>query len=141
MKRQLNTQNMTEADCRAIPADQWAMFEAAALSDENRTKLKQLDVALDTAPSLRAVERLCNDMQALYVQEKMLPNIQYEGQIAKDLLQAHLAFGGGDGMKWCKSLFQISSIMEGESHEYTQQLKAWTRRLPSIEQFMAFLNK
>jgi len=137
----LDTSKMTDAELDAIPADQWTQIEASAISDQNRVRLGKLDTTLNTASSLQIVERICTEMRTLYHKENITPNLKLEQQLAQDLFQAHVGFGGPHGVKWCQELYNITKLMEGELHDDTKTLKMWMKRLPNIADVIQFVNQ
>ena len=79
-------------------------------------------------------------MESLYREEKLLPHLLVESQIALDLLQAHAGLGGTEVQKWCKILYEKERLLEGESHPKTKKVKEWLSRSPSAMEIVRYAN-
>eukprot|EP00438_Fugacium_kawagutii_P025561 Skav229996 [mRNA] locus=scaffold17:97679:98269:- [translate_table: standard] len=139
--RSIDDGTMTDDDMQTrIGAEKMALIEQSIASDERRHKLEGLNARLNTASSLQMVTTIVELMENLYRQEKLLPHLVIESQIALDLLQAHAGFGGPEVAKWCQTLYDKVRLLEGESHPKTKKAKKWLSRTPSVMEIVNYAN-
>lgn len=133
--------NMSDADMAALVGpDKMALLEWKFESNQRRQRLHELNTRLNTASSLAMVKRIVEEMDSLYRKEKILPHLLVEVQIALDLLQAHVGFGGQEVKKWCKTLYNTKRLLAGEKDPKTKKVKEWLSRSPSIKEVIDFAN-
>eukprot|EP00435_Cladocopium_sp_Y103_P051085 s2152_g15.t1 len=133
--------NMSDADMAAlIGPDKMALLEWKIESNQRRQRLNELNTRLNTASSLAMVTRIVEEMDSLYRKEKILPHLLVEVQIALDLLQAHVGFGGQEVKKWCKTLYKAKHLLAGEKDPKTKKVKEWLSRSPCIMEVIDFAN-
>ncbi|CAL1172435.1 unnamed protein product [Cladocopium goreaui] len=133
--------NMSDADMAALVGpDKMALLEWKFESNQRRQRLHELNTRLNAASSLAMVKRIVEEMDSLYRKEKILPHLLVEVQIALDLLQAHVGFGGQEVKKWCKTLYNTKRLLAGEKDPKTKKVKEWLSRSPSIKEVIDFAN-
>ena len=137
--RSVDDGTMTDDDMKAmIGAEKMALIEQGMASNERRERLEELNTRLNTASSLQMVKTIVELMDSLYRQEKILPHLLVESQMALDLLQAHAGFGGLEMKKWCQTLYDKERLLEGESHPKARRVKEWLSRTPSVEEIINY---
>ncbi|CAK9092076.1 SET domain-containing protein 5 [Durusdinium trenchii] len=139
--RSMDDGNMTDDDMTAlIGAEKMALIEKSIATNERRQRLAALNTRLNTASSLRMVKQIVEEMEGLYCKEKILPHLLVESQIALDLIQAHVGFGGPEVAKWCQALYDKERLLEGETHPKTRKVKQWLSRTPSVMEVVNYAN-
>ncbi|CAE7488370.1 set5 [Symbiodinium sp. CCMP2592] len=135
----LDDGHMSDEDMTALVGpEKMALVLWKFESDQRRQRLNDLNTRLNTASSLAMAKRIVEEMDCLYRQEKILPHLLVEVQIALDFLQAQVTFRGSDIKKWCKKLYDAKLLLAGEDNPKTKKAKEWLSRTPSIMEVVDF---